>query len=302
MSSSYSQDLLPDPVDPFTLEIIRHDLVSIPNQIEKNIERTAFSSSVQEYKDYAVGIVSPSGEMVSQCRGSLLIFVANALGTAVRDGQDIYGTDNIFDGDVIITNHAGTMGQHLDTVNGSWGASAHDDGAGPFRSNAHGDTLDVPIERQEASYPCRLDWKEFRPDSGGPGKFRGGRGVEKMYTVLAPCRITTKMERTKCPPWGLQGGQAGKTGSIEVLRTSGETVSLAKDETSLKPGDRVHVCSGGGYGPPWERSLDRVAEDLAQGYVSAQGAVSDYAVVFDDRGTLDQRATEEHRGAIVKAV
>ena len=70
--------------DPITLEIIRHELLSIPNQIEKNIERTAFSPLVQEYKDYAVGLVDPGGALVCQSRGSLPIFVANALGTAVR--------------------------------------------------------------------------------------------------------------------------------------------------------------------------------------------------------------------------
>ena len=102
--------------DPITLEIIRHELISIPNQIEKNIERTAFSPLVQEYKDYAVGIVGPTGEMITQSRGSLLIFVANALGTAVKDGLDIYGADGLEDGDVVITNHAGTMGQHLNNV------------------------------------------------------------------------------------------------------------------------------------------------------------------------------------------
>ncbi|MGZ0189035.1 MAG: hydantoinase B/oxoprolinase family protein [Alphaproteobacteria bacterium] len=90
MSVAEKQSPSATAVDPFTLEIVRHDLVSIPNQIEKNIERTAFSPLVQEYKDYAVGIVSPTGEMVSQSRGSLLIFVANALGTAVRDGLEIY--------------------------------------------------------------------------------------------------------------------------------------------------------------------------------------------------------------------
>ena len=96
--------------------MIRHDLVSIPNQIDKNIIRTAFSSFISEYKDYSVGIVDPAGALISQSRGSLAIFIANALGTAVRDGLHIYGADGLRTGDVVISNHAGTLGQHLNNV------------------------------------------------------------------------------------------------------------------------------------------------------------------------------------------
>jgi N-methylhydantoinase B len=106
----------PADFDPITLEIINHDLVSIPNQIDKNITRTAFSPLINEYKDYAVGIVDADGRLISQSRGSLLIFVANALGTAVADGIALFGKDDLKDGDVIISNHAGTLGQHLNNV------------------------------------------------------------------------------------------------------------------------------------------------------------------------------------------
>ena len=51
--------------DPITLQIIRHELIAIPNQIERNIERTAFSPLVQEYKDYSVGFVDPDGHLHS---------------------------------------------------------------------------------------------------------------------------------------------------------------------------------------------------------------------------------------------
>ena len=104
------------PADPITLEIIRHELLSIPNQIEKNIERTAFSPLVQEYKDYAVGLVDPEGALVCQSRGSLPIFVANALGTAVRGGLATYGAEGLQHGDAVISNEAASLGQHLNNV------------------------------------------------------------------------------------------------------------------------------------------------------------------------------------------
>ena len=89
-------------VDPIQLEIIRHSLVAIPNEIDANITRTAFSPLVYEYKDFATGLVDPEGRLIAQGSGSIPIFVANALGNAVRDGLDIYGLAGILEGDVII--------------------------------------------------------------------------------------------------------------------------------------------------------------------------------------------------------
>ncbi len=103
-------------VNPITAEIIRYGLMSIPNQIDVNITRTAYSPLVYEYKDYAVGIVDPEGRLISQSSGGIPLFVANALGTAVNDGIAIHGRDGIEPGDVIFSNHAGTLGQHLNNV------------------------------------------------------------------------------------------------------------------------------------------------------------------------------------------
>jgi len=46
-------------VNPITAEIIRHGFLSIPNQIDVNITRTAYSPLVYEYKDYAFRFSSP---------------------------------------------------------------------------------------------------------------------------------------------------------------------------------------------------------------------------------------------------
>jgi N-methylhydantoinase B len=103
-------------INPITAEIIRHGLLSIPNQIDTNITRTAFSPLIYEYKDYAVGIVDPDGRLICQSTGGIPIFVANALGVAVCDGIKVHGLDGIEPGDVIISNHAETQGQHLNNV------------------------------------------------------------------------------------------------------------------------------------------------------------------------------------------
>tara|TARA_B100000686_G_scaffold191555_1_gene198206 strand:- start:462 stop:2153 length:1692 start_codon:yes stop_codon:yes gene_type:complete len=556
-------------IDPITAEIVVHAISAIPNLIDKNITKTAFSPLVSEYKDYAVGIVDADGKLITQCKGGIPIFVANALSAAVRDGLEIYGKSGLQTGDIVITNHAGTMGQHLNNVVmytpirrsegddglfgfmaivmhwvdvggivvgsclsnettdvfqegiqfhtvklhsrgepvgemyrmitantrfphmvlgdleaqiagclhgctlvdelldrygadqvqaaverywdqsevavkraivdipngtyeassfldndgvhedetvevnvavhvtnegitvdlsgigpegsgpmnagyeggavaasriackyffspddpandgafrpikvhcppgrflsagptaplsgsgnmlptvvdtilkalgaavpekvpaghhgtyclhvitgqladdggwfqhmestiGGWGAWSDHDGVGPFRSIVHGDTMEVPVELQEANHPYRVDWVRLRADSGGAGKHRGGLGIEKCYTMLGPADVTAIIERTKCPPWGLDGGREGETGRIEIHRAGADCSEvLIKGSASLAVGDRALLFSGGGggHGNPAERSTDSVAEDVRKGYVSRRAALKDY--------------------------
>ena len=556
-------------IDPITAEIVVHAISAIPNLIDKNITKTAFSPLVSEYKDYAVGIVDADGKLITQCKGGIPIFVANALSAAVRDGLEIYGKSGLQTGDIVITNHAGTMGQHLNNVVmytpirrsegddglfgfmaivmhwvdvggivvgsclsnettdvfqegiqfhtvklhsrgepvaemyrmitantrfphmvlgdleaqiagclhgrslvdelldrygadqvqaaverywdqseaavkraiadipngtyeassfldndgvhedetvevnvavhvtnegitvdlsgigpeasgpmnagyeggavaasriackyffspddpandgafrpikvhcppgrflsagptaplsgsgnmlptvvdtilkafgsavpekvpaghhgtyclhvitgqladdggwfqhmestiGGWGAWSDHDGVGPFRSIVHGDTMEVPVELQEANHPYRVDWVRLRADSGGAGKHRGGLGIEKCYTMLGPADVTAIIERTKCPPWGLDGGREGETGRVEVHRAGADCSEvLIKGSASLAVGDRALLFSGGGggHGNPVERSTDSVAEDVRKGYVSRRAALKDF--------------------------
>jgi len=83
------------PVDPITLEVIRHGLVSITDQIDANITRTAFSPYIYEYKDFAVGLAGPDGELIAQSTGGMPVFVADSVGMAVRDGLAVYGRDRL---------------------------------------------------------------------------------------------------------------------------------------------------------------------------------------------------------------
>src|SRR5438552_524161 len=103
-------------IDPITLEVIRHRLVSITNQIDANIKRTAFSPYIYEYNDFAVGLTGADGQLVAQCTGGMPPFVADSVGMAVRDGLSIYGKARLHDGDVVVCNHAAVQGQHLNNT------------------------------------------------------------------------------------------------------------------------------------------------------------------------------------------
>ena len=103
-------------VDPVTLEVMRHAFISITDQIDANITRTAFSPYIYEYKDYAVGITTAVGELISTSTGGMPVFVADSVGMAVRDGLAIYGRERLHHGDVIVCNHAAIQGQHLNNT------------------------------------------------------------------------------------------------------------------------------------------------------------------------------------------
>jgi N-methylhydantoinase B len=564
-------------VDPITLEVIRHGIVSITDQIDANITRTAFSPYIYEYKDYAVGMTDADGRLVAQCNGGMPVFVADAVGSAVRDGLELYGRDRLHEGDVLICNAPGVQGQHLnntvmytpvyagaaqktligffainmhwidiggsavgsssysatdifmegiqyrtikiwskgepieevlriiedntrfplelmgdikaqisgcllgrdltaqlaqkfgidtyhaaielildrceaairerirqipdgvyvaesfldndgvrdvripirvkvivdgddmtvdytdispevqgcinsgyhgggvttarvafmyliaagepanegtfrplklvlppgkivsakptaamgmygtpfptiadtiikalepalpervtgahfgtyssvgftgrrtngayfnchDSGHGGWGACASHDGAGPFRTMAHGDTRIIPMELQETLYPYRYEELTLRADSGGPGLRRGGLGFVKRYRILAECALRTNLDRTGCAPWGVCGGMAGATGRVTVIR-NGESIPANKtDELKLFPGDLVLVETGGGggYGAPTERPIEEVVQDVRRGLVSRECAERDYGVRFRQDGTASR--------------
>jgi N-methylhydantoinase B len=557
-------------IDPITLEVIRHALVSITNQIDANIKRTAFSPYIYEYNDFAVGFVGGDGQLVAQCTGGMPPFVADSVGMAVRDGLAVYGRERLHHGDVVVCNHAAVQGQHLnntvmytpvyaglrrasligffainvhwieiggiqtnstdifmeglqlrsiklwskgepieevyriienntrmplelmgdiaaqlagcllgrdltaeladkygvdtfhgavarildqseaaarafiagmangvysvetwldndrssdapvpikvkvivagdeltvdyseiaeqakgpinsgyygggqtiarvafkyllgsaemanegtfrpiklilppgklisadptapmfmyptpfptvidavikaletalparvpgghfgthtgvrfygrrpdgsffdthDSGHGGWGACATHDGAGPFRTMAHGDTRIIPLELQESLMPFRIERFSLREDSAGAGKFRGGLGFRKIYRVTAPCNLGTNLDRTLCPPWGVQGGKEAKPGRITVVEAAtGKEIRADKENAyRLQPGDLVCVETGGGggYGAPAERALELIQRDLDAGYVSAVEAERDYGVTIGRDG------------------
>ncbi len=571
-------------LNPITAEIIRYGLLSIPNQIDVNITRTAYSPLVYEYKDYAVGIVDPEGRLISQSKGGIPLFVANALGTAVLDGIAVHGRDGIGEGDVLFSNHAGTLGQHLNNVvmytpvfdggecvafmcvlvhwidvggmvvgsispvgateiyqegiqyrsvklwsrgepmkdvyriienntrfprqllgdiesqlagclmgrdliaaqvqkyglatvrgaielmwrrseaaaraairkipdgvyrassfldndgvdldatmpveievrveddemtvdftdiaeqvngpinsgreggavtaariafkyiaapdepandgsfrplhvvipdgkflsaahdapmglysaplptvidtvvkalveaapehvaaahhgnfcihslaghdprtgepfynlsaaDGGWGASKGHDGPAHYKTMAHGDTLAIPVEVQEALFPLRIERLQVRQDSAGAGQWRGGTGLEKVVAPLVPCNVHVFNERTGCPPWGILGGGDGAASRISIERPGKAEEEVRKANVPIDLGDRVHVLTsgGGGYGDPLRRDANMVATDVRLGYISPEAAWRDYGVALDPEGVVLEPETETER-------
>jgi N-methylhydantoinase B len=210
--------------------------------------------------------IGGSGFTIPSVVDTILKALATCLPDRILAGHHGTYSVHVIDG----RTKGGALYQHIESAAGGWGASSTQDGPGPFRSMAHGDTMEVPVELQEANHPYLLDYVRLRPNSGGAGEYRGGLGLEKAYTMQMPGRLTTSIERTKCTPWGLQGGEDGKPGRVEVHRHDGKVDILFKNETRLEAGDRVllFTAGGGGFGDPRARAPQAHARDKAQGYVS----------------------------------
>lgn len=183
---------------------------------------------------------------------------------------------------------------HFGSSGGGWGAKLREDGVSATICINDGDTHNRPVEMLEHRFPVVVRRYQLRPDSGGAGRWRGGLGTIRETEVLGPARLNTPIERTQCAPWGVAGGQDGLPNRLRVIRADGRELPLTSgkvDSLELEPGDRVVVESGGGggWGPPEERPLEAVAEDLRRGYVSPEAALRWYGVRFDpDRGTVEE--------------
>jgi len=188
----------------------------------------------------------------------------------------------------------------VDSVLGGWGAHPNGDGFSPLKTVTHGDTRQVPTEVEETFWPLVIKRYEWRPDSAGPGKFRGGLGLRKVYSMPMDARLTVAFERSKCAPWGLFGGGPAQVGCALVKRPGEKEWTTYQKGTGIAvvAGTEVELLSagGGGYGHAYERDLERVLDDVRQGYVTVEGAKKDYGVVInEDRMTIDELQTSALR-------
>ena len=154
----------------------------------------------------------------------------------------------------------------------------------------------VPIEVNEAVSPVIVWRKEYRQDSGGPGEFRGGLGqIMEVGTLdTAPFAISAYYDRIDHPPRGREGGQNGAAGTLKLA--SGATMRGMGQQT-VPQKDRVIISmpGGGGLGNPRRRSVEAVARDVREGFISAESARRDYGVAVGDDGTVDEAETAKLR-------
>ena len=159
-----------------------------------------------------------------------------------------------------------------------------------------------PVEILESLYPVMFTQWALRPDSGGPGRNRGGLGAIYEIEALAEDGADVFLigERGKYPPFGVNGGGPAALNRFIYETDQGEmTPPLVSKVTDIRirRGQKVRLETpgGGGFGDPATREPARVARDVELGYISRESARRDYRVVLRDDGTLDTVATAKAR-------
>ena len=145
----------------------------------------------------------------------------------------------------------------------------------------------MSIEATEQVGPIVVWRKELRPDSGGPGRQRGGLGqvVEIGAAEGHEIRFNAMFDRIGHPAAGRDGGLPGEAGSVTL--DDGTVLRGKGSQTAVPLGRRVVLSlpGGGGYGDPVQRDPGQLAADLRNGYISPATAQQAYqAAPADPQG------------------
>jgi N-methylhydantoinase B len=209
------------------------------------------------------------------------------------------------------------FGLHLmDPLAGGFGAFSDRDGpdaAGPLNTPCPS-IADVEVNEQVS--PLFYAYRRMAPDSGGPGRRRGGRGAEIALTLAVPEAEALIMTHGAEVPnatglsgglpggtvrqqWGsgMAGGQPTTLGSFDPARLA----DLGPKPGSTPMTDRdvfaVRWQGGGGVGDPLDRNPADVVRDVTSGAVTLRQAGEVYGVSVSN-GRADIPVTTARRRAL----
>ena len=74
---------------------------------------------------------------------------------------------------------------YFELVVGTWGARPTADGNDGL-CNPAATAANIPVEVAESEFPIRIERYGLVPDSGGPGRYRGGLAIERTWRTLVP--------------------------------------------------------------------------------------------------------------------
>ncbi|MBV8763330.1 MAG: hydantoinase B/oxoprolinase family protein [Hyphomicrobiales bacterium] len=150
-----------------------------------------------------------------------------------------------------------------------------------------------PLEILEAAYPVMFTQWALRPDSGGPGRHRGGLGA--VYEIEAldenGAEVFLLGERGRFAPFGVAGGAEAALNRFLWETDEGVvTAPLVSKITGvrIRKGQKVRLETpgGGGWGDPAKREKARIERDIREGYVERNGAPEGKFVASSKRGKV----------------
>lgn len=184
---------------------------------------------------------------------------------------------------------------------GGWGGYATGDGQDALINNVNGGFKDIPVEVYESKFAAMILNYGIRQNTGGVGRFRGGNGIYREYTLETDGYLSLWFDRSVTPAWGLLGGGDGIGPDVLITAPDGEQRHLLKINRLPLPNGTViktFTGGGGGFGPALERDPQRVRQDVLEGYVSADFARDQYGVVLSADLTIDEAATAAQRASM----
>ncbi|MFC7330420.1 hydantoinase B/oxoprolinase family protein [Marinactinospora rubrisoli] len=275
-----------DPEIPLNGGIIRPITVTAPQ-----------GSVVNATAPAAVGIRHATASRVNDALGG-------ALGQAAREVLPAASSGLVVPVVVAEQHASGQNVQVLEPMVGGTGARYDADGV-DGRDSGISNLSNNPVETVETEIGVRVLRYALRPDSGGPGRWRGGTGLELSFEVRSDdARLLARgLERLLFRPWGVAGGRSGAPAELVVNEGTPEERRFGKiDMLGLRRGDIVtlRTSGAGGYGDPFDRAVEEVLADVRRGVVSLEAARRDYGVaitVTADGPAADEAETDRLRAA-----
>jgi len=182
------------------------------------------------------------------------------------------------------------------------GLGAHSEGDGLTHGNASISMATIPpAEILEAALPVIFTQWSVRPNSAGPGKYRGGFGaIYEMELIDERGTGFVFGERGRFAPKGIAGGGEAALDFVAYDEDDERCIPTMTSKAvgiRLKRGDRIRIESpgGGGYGPAVEREPGLVARDVRLELLSRENAELQYGVVLTSAGEVDEAATTATR-------
>jgi len=178
--------------------------------------------------------------------------------------------------------HKGKTWAFYETIAVGLGGRKGMDGIDGIQSNMT-NTMNTPIEEIERSMPLLITKYEFRVNSSGAGKYRGGSGVIRAFRMTSDSTIFTILaDRERHGPWGLFGGEQGERTKVILQRNGKRRRISTKCTLHLKNDDEIHVytAGGGGYGLACQRDKKKVKEDIINGLIRTNYSKKNYNISF----------------------
>lgn len=191
---------------------------------------------------------------------------------------------------------------YLEVNEGSYGGRNGKDGLDSVDALLP-NTRNNPIEELEWRFPMRCERYELRDEPAAPGRWRGGIGIVRELRFLEPAIVSCEGDRQFDPPKGVFGGANGLTASITHNAGSDTEQSwpsrfagwrLERDDTL-----KIITPSAAAFGNASERPVERVLEDVRDGFATIESALRDYRVVIrPEKLDVDWDATRAARSEV----